>query len=235
MSDLVRYLFARADVPLPPLQPGALYEYVFAANGVFVRGKRTGLEATIPVARFSPAQTLRGLATIEPSVRLLYPRVPAHLLAAMLQIARTAYDPSAFADLRDLLGAHRLNLPAPARWLEVLFDLDYTAAGWELVLPEQIQAREQVQPADVFDAVHARALIHAHSHHVFAPTFSAQDNLDHTGFRLYAVLGYLATRPALRVRVGIYGYWLDVPAWTIFEESADVRDAQDTQDAHADA
>jgi hypothetical protein len=235
MNPLVHYVFARADVPLPPLQPGTLYEYVLAANGVFVRGKRAGLEATIPVARFPPAQTLRGLAPLEPSVRLLFPRVPAYLLAAMLEHARTTYDPTVFADLRNLLSAHHLNLPDPARWIEVLFDLDYTAAGWVLVIPAQIQARDQVQVADMFDARHTRSLIHAHSHHVFAPTFSAQDNLDHTGFRLYAVLGYLATRPALRVRVGIYGYWLDVPAWTIFEESTEVRDAQDTQDAHADA
>jgi hypothetical protein len=139
--------------------------------------------------------------------------------------ARTAYDPAALADLRDPRGAHRFNLPDPARWIEVLFDLDYTAAGWALVIPEQIQARERVQVADVFNATHARALIHVHSHHVFAPTFSREDDADHVGFRLYAVLGYLATRPALRVRVGIYGYWLDVPAWTIFEQVPEVRDA----------
>jgi len=120
-------------------------------------------------------------------------------------------------------------LPDPARWIEVLVDLDYTAAGWALVIPEQIQACERVQVADVFDAIHARALIHAHSHHVFAPTFSREDDADHVGFRLYAVLGCLDTRPMLRVRVGVYGYWMDVPAWTIFERVPEVRDA------HADA
>jgi hypothetical protein len=225
MNSLVRYTFAHADTPQPPLQPGALYEYVFAANGVFVRGARAGLEVTMPVARFPHAQTLRGLATVEPSVRLLYPRVPAPLLAVMLEYARTAYAPATCADWCNRLGALWLNLPDPARWIEVLFDLDYTAAGWELVLPEQIQAREQVQVADVFDAHHARALIHAHSHHRFAPTFSPMDDADHAGFRLYAVLGNLSRQPALRVRVGLYGYWLDVSAWTIFERVPEVRDA----------
>lgn len=223
MTSLVNYTIARAGLgdqrwTMPPIQAGLLYEYVLAANGVFVRGKRSGLEVLLPVARFENA--VRGLATLEPSVRLLYPRVPAHLLGAMLQQART--------DWLDHLTDHRLAFGNPTDWIEVMFDLDYDAsrAAWQLIVPEQAQARTRVQPVDVYNAAHARALVHAHSHHDFAPVFSQLDDHDHTGFRVYAVLGNLSSRPTLRVRVGLYGYSMNISAWTIFEEAPEVTDAQ---------
>ena len=208
MTPLVNHIIARDDA-LPPIQPGLLYEYVFAANGVFARGQRDGLEALIPVARFKNANTLRGLAAVEPSVRLLYPRVPAYLLDALVARARQARDEQ-------------------GNPVEILFYLTFNAEArrWQLVAPPQEQGHARVIPLDRHSLDAARALIHAHSHHDFAPVFSRDDDRDHTGFQLYAVLGNLSSRPTLRVRVGLYGYRMDIPAWTVFEELSEVTDAQ---------
>ena len=204
---LVNYLIVRDDA-LPPIQPGVVYEYVLAANGVFVRGRRDGLEATIPIAHFRDENNVRGLAAVEPSVCLLYPRVPARLLDAMLIRARQSRDDE-----------HNL--------IEILFYLtfDADAARWHMVAPPQEQGYARVIPLDRHSVDAAHALVHAHSHHNLEPAFSRADDVEDTGFRISAVLGHLSTRPTLRVRVGIYGYRMDVSAWTIFEESPEVQDA----------
>lgn len=205
MITLVDYLIARA-LPLPPLTAGRLFEYVLAANGVFVRGQRDGLEVLLPVARFESDHAVRGLVALAPAARLLYPRVPAHLLVEMVRRARGA---------RDEQGQR----------VEMLFYLDHDARGWTVVVPEQTQTELRVRPVNSYDALHARAVIQVHSHHDFEPVFSAVDDRDHTGFQIYAVLGNFLAQPTLRVRAGLYGYWLEVPAWDIFEPVAGVCDA----------
>ncbi len=63
---------------------------------------------------------------------------------------------------------------------------------------------------------YAGALIEVHSHHGMPAFWSGTDDADEQGFRLYAVLGDIFRRPTLRVRVGIYGQFYELPAGTIF-------------------
>ncbi|MBM3129473.1 MAG: hypothetical protein FJ009_12705 [Chloroflexi bacterium] len=229
MISLVDYLVAR-ELPLPPIQDGRMFEYVLAANGVFVRGKRAGLEVMLPVTRFGSAGAVRALARLEPYVHLTYPRVPTHLGEEMLRQARAARNvqPNARAAFLKTPTRGRLTFVNPSDWIEVLFYLDYDVArgAWQLITPEQEQSVAQVVPVDRYDATHAKALIQLHSHHDFTPMFSSFDDQDHTGFQIYAVLGNLSTQPTLRVRVGLYGYWMDISAWNIFEPIEGVGDAQ---------
>src|SRR3972149_3209000 len=94
---LVDYV-AATELPLPLIH-AAMYEYVMASNGVFVRGQRTGLCVMLPVPRTplrgvmaGHATPLRGLVPVEPFVQLDYPSIPAELVDEMLDAALAAKD-----------------------------------------------------------------------------------------------------------------------------------------------
>ena len=112
MLPFVSYLIAR-EMPLPPIG-ASMYEYVLAGNGLFVRGQREGLQVMLPVA---PC-LVRGLAPVEPFVRLDNPRVPAALVNEMLRLSLRARNDQ--------------GLPS-----EVVFHLSWDGARWQLEVPEQ--------------------------------------------------------------------------------------------------
>jgi hypothetical protein len=48
------------------------------------------------------------------------------------------------------------------------------------------------------------------------PDFSETDDKDESGFRLYGVIGNLHQAPKIRLRVGCYGYFWEIPAsWAL--------------------
>jgi hypothetical protein len=55
--------------------------------------------------------------------------------------------------------------------------------------------------------------------------FSSLDDQDEVGFRVYAILGCISTRPVMRVRVGMYGYRHDIPANWVFDLPPGIGDA----------
>jgi PRTRC genetic system protein A len=186
------------EQPTLPAMPWP-YGYVVAQNGVYVWARRDGLEALIPVA----SCTIRGLYPVEPYVRLHYPPVDAALVTAMLDRAKGAY-------------------AADGSLLEILFYLKWeTLRGWQLTIPVQEQEAMQVRPvvAMLDGASYANTLVEVHSHHRMSAFFSATDTADEQGFRLYAVLGKLAPDaylPEIRVRVGVYGHFYEMPAgWVL--------------------
>ncbi len=205
--EIVDYVVART-LPLPPIR-AAMYEYVTAGNGVFVRGRREGLEVMMPVATFPPDTRLRGLAEVEPYVRLDWPRVPAYLVDEMLRTAVLAMD----QDLNPL---------------EALFYLIWSGAGWRLVVPPQERAHSSVRPVGD-NPSYADALIEVHSHHSMQAAFSPTDDVDETGYRIYGVLGRIYSRPVLRVRVGLYGHTWEIPAGWVFDLPYQMTDAQQEQ------
>ncbi|RJX17570.1 MAG: hypothetical protein C4575_13080 [Desulforudis sp.] len=184
------------SLPLPALPPG-LYQYVLAGNGVFIRAERPGLSACIGYA----AINIRGLSVLEPSV-VLQTKVPYGFVLDMLDFSRQA---------------------APN---EILFYLLYDAGQqfflpWRLVIPNQVQSPSSVHPVDPYNPHGQEALIECHSHHNMGAFFSSTDDKDETGFRIYAVLGEISTRPVLAVRVGIYGHFYPIPAHWVFDLPAD--------------
>jgi hypothetical protein len=103
---------------------------------------------------------------------------------------------------------------------EVLFYLlppfEPLRSDWELVKPGQTSTATSVKPTNPLDQAGQEALIELHSHHHLPAKFSKVDDKDEIGFRLYAVIGNLATKPAIRLRVGIYGYFMEIPASEVF-------------------
>jgi hypothetical protein len=51
-----------------------------------------------------------------------------------------------------------------------------------------------------------------------AAFFSPTDDRDEGGFRFYAVIGRLLTRPELRLRLGMYGDFWEVPVTALFTD-----------------
>jgi PRTRC genetic system protein A len=191
---LIDYVRSSPSQPLP--QPvGVLYQYVLAANGVFIRAEREGLRACIQIASCD----VRGLTPLEAEVEFLHPRVPADAVAMILDISRRAQMPGGGT-------------------AEVLFHLELRDAEWVLTVPEQEATSVGVKPLGAGqDSSYARCIIEAHSHHNMSPFWSREDDKDEQGFRLYAVLGDIFKRPRLRVRVGVYGYFHEIDASNIFD------------------
>jgi PRTRC genetic system protein A len=176
---MINYLFAKQGCPLPPFGTGVFYEYILAANGVFIRSKRNSLEAMIPVMD-RPYRPVRGLEELEPYVRLDR-KVPAELVGWALEQANQT-------------------LPN-----EVLFWLLPLSDGWRIHKPTQIATPGSVIPADKHDPIGAQAVIDLHSHAYARPFFSTDDDRDETGFRIYAVLGRIEQAVWIQARVGIFG------------------------------
>lgn len=202
-SHLANYLVVRT--PELPALAAPLYEYLLAGNGVFIRAKRPELEAQVPVSLCE----VRGLAEIKPYVLFNLPSVPGELLTEMLMQSRQA------------VGEHsQLN--------EIVFHLCWSGDRWQLEVPEQTQAHCRCKPVnDGPGSSYARALIEVHSHHNMPAFFSATDDADETGFRIYGVLGQINSpyQSELRVRVGVYRNYLEIPADWVFELPNEILDS----------
>ena len=203
MNHLVQYHIAKPGIPLPPIQ-AALYEYILAGNGIFIRGARREFQAQFCIA---PCE-IRGLANLEASLQLNAPRVSREIVGEMLLRARMARD-------------------ADGRPCEIVFhlELDETRVSHCLV-PSQAQETARAKPADDSpSSSYARACIEVHSHVDMCARFSSLDYQDEVGFRVYAILGCISTRAVMRVRVGMYGYRCDIPASWAFDLPPEIGDA----------
>ena len=183
MSDMI--LHKTVTGPLGPIE-AQMMEYLWAGNGLFVRAKRKGLEAIVPIV-YCPTQ---GLAEVIPYVKMDYPRLPVEMVDEMFGISmgeRNAED-------------------GP---LEIMFRVWWNeAAGeWRLETPEQERSMAFCRP---LSEEPPNTIIEIHSHHAMDAWFSPQDNLDERGFRLYGVMGEFDKEPVIRMRLGIFGHYMDV-------------------------
>src|SRR6266498_5020229 len=196
MFKLVQHVIVQDDGELPPIAD-CLYTYIMAGNGIFLYAKRDGLEVLIPVSK----APIAGLPPLEPFVNM--PRVPAILMHHILQ-------------------ASEENLPN-----EILFwfNFDQERQVWNMDAPLQICRPASVFPVDKSDPLGIKALIDLHSHALMKPFFSSTDNRDEQGFRIFAVIGKVNEKPEIRVRVGVYGNYWNMPASVIFELPEEIRDA----------
>jgi PRTRC genetic system protein A len=196
MFKLVQHLIVQHDGKLPFI-PDCLYAYIMAGNGVFLYATLDDLEVLIPVSR----ATITGLPALEPFVKM--PPVPAVMMHHMLQTSKE-------------------NLPN-----EILFwfNFDHDRQVWNVDAPSQICRPASVFPADKNDPLGVKALIDLHSHARMEPFFSITDNKDEQGFRIFAVIGNVNVNPEIRVRVGVYGNYWNIPASMIFEMPREIQDA----------
>lgn len=174
------------------IQLGQLYTYIFGGNGIFLHGQREHMHVTMPYVRCE----VKELQNVVPDFKLALPPVPRSLVNAMWVTANHWAE----------------------QGLETLFHLTWSPIsiyndGWDLIEPPQERSGGNVRPLeDGAGSSHERAIIEVHSHHSMAARFTGTDNRDETGFRLYAVLGRLDSRPEIRMRVGLYGHFWEIPA-----------------------
>jgi PRTRC genetic system protein A len=91
---------------------------------------------------------------------------------------------------------------------------------WRLAIPEQERSATSCKPIGAAVAPggsYEKAVIEVHSHHSMSAFFSSTDDKDEQGFRIYGVLGTIFDRPTLRLRIGVYGQFWEVPAEDFFE------------------
>jgi hypothetical protein len=116
----------------------ALYEYILAGNGVFVRGARREFQAQFCIAHCA----IRGLADLETSLQLNAPRVPHQIVVEMIRQARAARD-------------------AAGRPCEIVFHLELDAVGtWQCHVPLSKSIAGVRQTLRRFTVVVVRARVH---------------------------------------------------------------------------
>jgi len=203
----VDYIIARSS-ELPPIGPN-LYEYVIAANGIFVRASRPEVDAMIWVA--ATRTPIRGLVEVQPYVRLIAP-VRTVALAKLFEMAYRAGN-------KEIL--FYLSYGVRKTFIDTLFN------PWIISLPEQVQEGMSVHPVDPFAGGNWTA-IEVHSHHDMDAFFSSTDNQEEkVGFRIYSVIGGLSSRPQILTRVGIYGHFMTIPSRWVFDLPEAVADARE--------
>lgn len=175
------------EQPLPGVRTTG-YDYVTAGNGLFKRARNRHLEATIPLARARVA----GLPELYPYVKLTGHKLPDSLLDVALQDAR------------------RLARRKP---IEAMYHLYVQDGQVKLARPRQSGTAADLKYAGGGDP---HIICDLHSHCEMNAGFSITDDRDETGFRFYATMGRIFTRPELVVRLGIYGDFYSVPVVTLF-------------------
>ncbi len=174
--------------------PGKMYEIVYAANGVWIRARREGLAAQIPLVLYPNDLKMPGLMNAQLVVSL-EKKIGPDMLNYLVQKSRE-------------------NIPN-----EVLYYLTFFDHSWRLYIPTQITNQTACMPVDGYGAGSILGLVEVHSHNIMPAFFSKEDDRDEQGFRIYVVLGRLQEpRPQILVRVGIYGFRAVVPAGLVFKD-----------------
>ena len=135
---------------------------------------------------------VRGLAPVSEKVALPHGRIPSRLLEAGLRWFQDAPDTERF------------------------FAVRWDGHAYGPVVPPQAGTRASLiyQPP-------SGVVAEFHSHGSLSAFFSATDDRDEQGFRIYGVAGRLHTaRPELRLRVGVYGYFAPVEWSHVFDGPA---------------
>jgi hypothetical protein len=194
------------DTPPPR---GAMFDYVLAADGLYLHAKREELEICLQVA---PAE-VRGLDECFEMFAFGLPKVPTNLVKEILYIS-TSYA----HDSKERLF-----------WLEHSPDNPYDG-GWLICHPLQMSSAASCRPIEGQDEAYQRAIIVIHSHHSRPARFSGMDDRDETGFRLYGVMGQLTKKSEIRLRVSCYGYSWEIPASWALELPVGLRDCYDVKE-----
>lgn len=184
--NIVDAVLAR-DV-MPPIKALG-FEYVVAANGLFIRAEDSRMEACALVQAFE--EPLFGLAEVEPYARLKLPRVPVALLETAYRFALD-------------------NLPR-----EVMVQFSYADGGWRLATPAQAQTPTSVAyedaPSTVLD-------LHSHGPaQPFWSSTDNADEKGLRFYAVIGNLTYGLRVPRICLRAGVYGHFVAVDPVVVFE------------------
>lgn len=183
---------------LLPANDALAYQYILAGNGVFIRAETGFFAALLSIA---PC-TVRGLPSLQQQFRLKIPCISERLLDAVLADARCARQPNG-----------KLN--------ESLYQFHYCDQTVQVKKPPQSVTGVSVtavahHPPTFFCDLHSHGNMHAF--------WSRTDDIDEQGALLYAVIGKLDNAPEIRLRVGVYGYWMALPVTAVFTSAGPFKD-----------
>ena len=194
-ENLIKYVTHTSTV-LPPMSALA-YEYIMASNGIFLRAENRFVKALIPIVP-AKAGTVRGLHSLEASIKLKMPPMPISLLIQVQADAR---------QMRNSSG--HLN--------EVLYRFHYDGRKVRVNRPEQDTSTTSVKT--IGDGG-PEVILELHSHGNMSAFWSGTDNRDEQGFRFYGVIGHLdSNTPQIRLRLGVYGYHYPITQDLLFSDT----------------
>lgn len=188
-----KFLFA-SDQPVT----APLYEIVIARNGVFKRARRQEMTAALELSTF--AARIPELAIGEARVELAR-KIPANIFAEILAHARSTTDAANFTE--NLYAVCRNAENGGYYWKEISRHRSFGSTI----------ARDE-------DSAYQTAVLEIHTHPPGCRNFSGQDDLDESGkFRLFGILVDIhSENPAIRLRVGIYDSFWEIPAEMVAAE-----------------
>ncbi len=144
---------------------------------------------------------IRGLAPLGEKVVLRYGKIPAHIFNLGLNSLYVNPDAERYAGIT---------------WKD----------GYHIYIPDQKGSGGRVEYQVGDDVV-----MDLHSHGHMPPFFSSQDNRDEQGLKLFVVVGKLEdARPSVKLRVGVYGYFEDLPLADVFDGALFVNDLFEKED-----
>lgn len=173
----------------------ALFEYLLAGNGLFVRANRREFAVSLPLA----AEKVTGLPDTSAGISWEPPRIASRLWHGILTHARTAHASSSFKEEIYLI-----------YWDKIFSEWRWRASG-----------REHTWASTVADDTlpeYADCCIELHTHPPGALNFSGADDRDELGkFRIFAILIDVHDKPKIRFRCGVYEHLIPIPAAWIGE------------------
>ena len=174
--NLIKYVTHTSEA-LPPIKALA-YEYIMASNGIFLRAENKFIKVLIPIM-LAPPGTVRGLHSLEASIKLKMPLMPISLLIQVQADAR---------QMRTKSG--QLN--------EVLYRFHYDGQTVSVNRPSQNTSPTSVE---AMGDGGTNVILELHSHGNMSAFWSGTDNRDEQGFRFYGVIGRLdGDAPQIRLR-----------------------------------
>jgi len=201
LDNLVTYHIHRQN-PLPANNALA-YQYILAGSGLFIRAETRFFQAHFAIA---PCP-VRGLAPLEAHFRLKAPRIPEALLTRILIDARRARRPVGGGT------DNGLN--------EVFYRFHHQGRTVQVKKPAQHATAASVM---ALGSSETDILCDLHTHGNMPAFWSKTDDADEQGCQLYAVVGKLETAPEMRLRLGVYGYWLPLPVTAVFTGTGPFKD-----------
>lgn len=173
--------------------PAVPYDYVMDKLGVIKRVSNIHFLAHLRVADGHVA----GLPLLSEGLSLRVPKIPARWLYRVLDHAAQASNGSAVL-----------------RPIEQMYHFHFIDGQWRVSTPKQDASATRVS----YRGGHqASVVLDLHSHHSMSAYFSSTDNADEQGCRFYAVIGRIYSRPEIRLRLGLYGDFIELPATELFD------------------
>jgi hypothetical protein len=178
---------------------GLFFDYVLAANGLFIEAEGKLMAARVPVAECE----VRGLAPLGPIAVLRNGKPPQHIF--------------------DLALGAMLTTPDKERYVAITYD-----DGYHVFVPAQ-DAKEAHIDYTVPDSVAIDLHSHGRMGAFFSGGSCNSecskcarthcDTRDDKGLKIYGVVGELGAIPIVKLRVGVYGYYAPISWGEVFDGS----------------